>query len=119
MRRAITLLDALARKHSVKLRQSYVRMAKRVAIMASRDAHPKEPCHMNWTGWKVSLLLGWVVAPALVQASPLPARGRAITGTSMRWSSSSNGSAIGPGTQWTMKARSWTFLVDRYQGPSG
>ncbi len=31
-------------------------------------------CHINWAGWKESSVLGWVDAPALVQASPPPAQ---------------------------------------------
>ncbi|NIN37296.1 MAG: IS5 family transposase [Gammaproteobacteria bacterium] len=42
MHKAIVMLGALAREHGVKLRQSYVRLAKRAAIMASRYAHAKQ-----------------------------------------------------------------------------
>lgn len=42
MHKAIVMLGALARKHCVKLRQSYVRLAKRAAVMAGRYAHAKQ-----------------------------------------------------------------------------
>ena len=42
MHKAIVMLGALAREHGVKLRQSYVRLAKRAAVMASRYAHAKQ-----------------------------------------------------------------------------
>ena len=42
MHKAIVMLGALARKHGVKLRQSYVRLAKRAAVMAGRYAHAKQ-----------------------------------------------------------------------------
>jgi hypothetical protein len=35
-------LTRLARKHGVRLRQSYVRIAKRAAMMAARYAHAKQ-----------------------------------------------------------------------------
>ncbi len=40
--KAIVMLARLARKHGVPLRQSYVRVAKRAAIMAGRYAHAKQ-----------------------------------------------------------------------------
>ena len=40
--KAIVMLGRLARKHGVPLRQSYVRVAKRAAIMAGRYAHAKQ-----------------------------------------------------------------------------
>ena len=40
--KAIVMLGQLARKHDVPLRQSYVRVAKRAAIMAGRYAHAKQ-----------------------------------------------------------------------------
>ena len=42
MHKAIVMLAALARKHGVALRQSYVRVAKRAALMAGRYAHAKQ-----------------------------------------------------------------------------
>ena len=42
MHRALVMLVRLARKHDVRLRQSYVRVAKRAAIMAGRYAHAKQ-----------------------------------------------------------------------------
>jgi IS5 family transposase len=39
---AIVMLGRLAKKHGVPLRQSYVRVAKRAAIMAGRYAHAKQ-----------------------------------------------------------------------------
>ena len=39
---AITGLNRLARKHGVRLRQSYLRIAKRAAMMAGRYAHAKQ-----------------------------------------------------------------------------
>src|SRR5262249_14945946 len=39
---AIRGLSRLARKHGVRLRQSYLRIAKRAAMMAGRDAHAKQ-----------------------------------------------------------------------------
>ena len=42
MHKAIVMLGELARKHGVVLRQSYVRVAKRAAIMAGRYAHAKQ-----------------------------------------------------------------------------
>jgi IS5 family transposase len=39
MHKAIVMLGRLARKHAVPLRQSYVRVAKRAALMAGRYAH--------------------------------------------------------------------------------
>jgi IS5 family transposase len=42
MHRAIVMLGALARKHGVKLRQSYIRVAKGTAIMVGRYAHAKQ-----------------------------------------------------------------------------
>ncbi len=42
MHRAIVMLAALSRKHGVKLRQSYVRLAKQAGIMAGRYAHAKQ-----------------------------------------------------------------------------
>jgi IS5 family transposase len=44
---AIEQLAKLARKHDVKLRQSYVRVAKRAAMMAGRYAHAKQFKRMN------------------------------------------------------------------------
>jgi IS5 family transposase len=40
--KAIVMLGRLARKHDVPLRQSYVRVAKRAAIMSGRYAHAKQ-----------------------------------------------------------------------------
>ena len=40
--KAITELGKLARRHGVRLRQSYVRVAKRAALMAGRYAHAKQ-----------------------------------------------------------------------------
>lgn len=40
--KAIVMLGKLARKHGVSLRQSYVRVAKRAALMAGRYAHAKQ-----------------------------------------------------------------------------
>ena len=40
MHKAIVMLGALARKHGVELRQSYIRVAKRAAVMAGRRAPP-------------------------------------------------------------------------------
>ena len=42
MHKAIVMLGALARKQGVTLRQSYVRLAKRAAVMAGRYAHAKQ-----------------------------------------------------------------------------
>ena len=42
MHTALVMLVRLARKHDVRLRQSYVRVAKRAAIMAGRYAHAKQ-----------------------------------------------------------------------------
>ena len=42
MHKAIVMLGRLARKHDVPLRQSYVRVAKRAAIMVGRYAHAKQ-----------------------------------------------------------------------------
>jgi transposase, IS5 family len=42
MHKALGMLVRLARKHGVRLRQSYVRVAKRAAIMAGRYAHAKQ-----------------------------------------------------------------------------
>ena len=42
MLKAITELGKLARQHGVRLRQSYVRVAKRAALMAGRYAHAKQ-----------------------------------------------------------------------------
>ena len=42
MHKAIVLLGREARKHDVPLRQSYVRVAKRAALMAGRYAHAKQ-----------------------------------------------------------------------------
>jgi len=42
MHKALVMLVRLARKHGVRLRQSYVRVAKRAAIMAGRYAHAKQ-----------------------------------------------------------------------------
>ncbi len=42
MHKAIVMLGALAREHGLELRQSYVRVAKRAAIMAGRYAHAKQ-----------------------------------------------------------------------------
>src|SRR5437588_12935288 len=44
---AIKGLTRLARKHGVRLRQSYLRIAKRAAMMAGRyaHAHPARPAH--------------------------------------------------------------------------
>ena len=39
---AIKCLNRLARKHGVRLRQSYLRVAKRAAMMAGRYAHAKQ-----------------------------------------------------------------------------
>ena len=42
MHKAIVMLARLAREHDVSLRQSYVRVAKRAALMAGRYAHAKQ-----------------------------------------------------------------------------
>ena len=42
LHKAIVMLGRLARKHEVPLRQSYVRVAKRAALMAGRYAHAKQ-----------------------------------------------------------------------------
>lgn len=42
LHQAIVMLARLARKHGVALRQSYVRVAKRAALMAGRYAHAKQ-----------------------------------------------------------------------------
>lgn len=42
MHKAIVMLAALARKHGVTLRQSYLRVAKQAAVMAGRYAHAKQ-----------------------------------------------------------------------------
>ena len=42
MHKAIVMLAALARKHGVALRQSYIRVVKRAAVMAGRYAHAKQ-----------------------------------------------------------------------------
>jgi len=42
MHRAVEMLGRLAKKHAVPLRQSYVRLAKRAALMAGRYAHAKQ-----------------------------------------------------------------------------
>jgi IS5 family transposase len=42
MHRAVEMLARLAKKHGVPLRQSYVRLAKRAALMAGRYAHAKQ-----------------------------------------------------------------------------
>ena len=42
MHKAIVMLAGLARKHGVPLRQSYLRVAKRAALMAGRYAHAKQ-----------------------------------------------------------------------------
>jgi IS5 family transposase len=42
MHKAIVMLAGLARSHEVPLRQSYVRVAKRAALMAGRYAHAKQ-----------------------------------------------------------------------------
>ena len=42
MHKAIVMLGKLAQKRGVKLRQSYVRVAKRAAIMAGRYAHARQ-----------------------------------------------------------------------------
>jgi IS5 family transposase len=47
MHKAIVRLGRLARKHDVPLRQSYVRVAKRAALMAGRYAHAKQFKRMN------------------------------------------------------------------------
>jgi IS5 family transposase len=44
---AIRQLGGLAKKHDVKLRQSYARLAKRAAMMAGRYAHAKQFKRMN------------------------------------------------------------------------
>ena len=41
MHKAVVMLGQLARRHGVTLRQSYVRVAKRAAVMAGRYAHAK------------------------------------------------------------------------------
>lgn len=47
MLRAIEQLGKLARRHKVPLRQSYVRVAKKAALMAGRYAHAKQFKRMN------------------------------------------------------------------------
>ena len=42
MHKAIVMLGRMARQHGVELRQSYVRVAKRAALMAGRYAHAKQ-----------------------------------------------------------------------------
>ena len=42
MHKSIVTLSRLARKHDVALRQSYVRVAKRAALMAGRYAHARQ-----------------------------------------------------------------------------
>ena len=42
MHKAVVMLGRLAKRHGVRLRQSYVRVAKRAAIMAGRYAHAKQ-----------------------------------------------------------------------------
>ena len=42
MHKAIVMLARLAKKHDVPLRQSYVRVTKRAALMAGRYAHAKQ-----------------------------------------------------------------------------
>jgi transposase, IS5 family len=42
MHRAVEMLGRLAKQHGVPLRQSYVRLAKRAALMAGRYAHAKQ-----------------------------------------------------------------------------
>ena len=42
MHKAVVMLGRLARRHGVRLRQSYVRVAKRAALMAGRYAHAKQ-----------------------------------------------------------------------------
>ena len=42
MHKAVVMLGQLARRHGVTLRQSYVRVAKRAAVMAGRYAHAKQ-----------------------------------------------------------------------------
>ena len=42
MHKAVVMLSGLAKKHGVRLRQSYVRVAKRAALMAGRYAHAKQ-----------------------------------------------------------------------------
>ena len=57
---AIKGLNRLARQHGVPLRQSYLRLAKRAAMMAGRYAHAKQfnrpsancaSCALGWAGW--------------------------------------------------------------------
>jgi IS5 family transposase len=47
LERAIQQLGKLAKKHGVALRQSYIRVAKRAAVMAGRYAHAKQFKRMN------------------------------------------------------------------------
>ncbi len=64
MHKAIVMLGKLAKKHGVALRQSYVRVAKRAAIMAGRYAHAKQwkrqrrqiklPHAPAWAGWSAT-----------------------------------------------------------------
>ena len=42
MYKAVVMLGWLAKRHGVRLRQSYVRVAKRAALMAGRYAHAKQ-----------------------------------------------------------------------------
>jgi IS5 family transposase len=48
LHKAIVMLAAMARKHGVALRQSYVRVAKRAALMAGRYAHAKQFKRHMW-----------------------------------------------------------------------
>ena len=42
MHKAVVMLSGMAKKHGVRLRQSYVRLAKRAALMAGRYSHAKQ-----------------------------------------------------------------------------
>ena len=65
MHKAIVMLGALARKHGVKLRQSYVRVAKQAATMAGRNylkgRHGDQAnAVLTATGHNLRLVLRWL-----------------------------------------------------------
>ena len=59
--KAIVMLGALAREHGLKLRQSYVRVAKRAAIMAGRYAHAKQWKRQRRQLKFLRTRLGWLI----------------------------------------------------------
>ena len=95
---AIQGLNRLARRHAIRLRQSYLRIAKRAAMMAGRYAHAKQFNRHHRQLRLLRIRLGRIIATSAVRSPARPTSRRCLNGRSRaptRSGLSSSASAAG------------------------